>query len=411
MRRGQHGSGFTLVELLVGVTILAIIVIPIATAFLSSQNATNRAREIRNQTLAAHNVIETYKASDINTLVDQFKENQATMTLGTATVSSIAVKNAGGGYDPVTPTSTETASASGYRVYLTGADAGSRLYDAVLSIDASQFTAANSAPIVDYKIMDALYTQPDPAGADQNNNPDISAAKAFAAQAQIDSGNAVLYTYFTDRMPRKVTVTIRKIASGGQTGVISCTALFHYDASYTYSLTDNTKVPPLVTTYTKSYATEYSYDFYSGNYTATSNGINGLYLFYYPNSTAQSDTIEILNRDNVTLSIYLIRQSTVDVAYTPTINLRETYVSGTEPQHAVLHYNNVTVPQYPYRYYAGYLSNGVYNDFWYSWKYFDGILVDTPAKNRLYGVKVELFKAGTNFSGTPLSSFDASALN
>jgi prepilin-type N-terminal cleavage/methylation domain-containing protein len=416
MRRKIGSKGFTLVELLVGVLILAVIIVPLTTAFLTSQKTSNKAKEIRSQTLTATNIIEAYKATDIGALLDAFKMAPGTGVLGsTGLVSSITAYNSEtGAYDEVTATSKEASDGAAYKIYLKGVSAGTKMYDAVLSLDASAaYAQTNSAEIVDYKPMDAVYIQPDPL-KEAENNPDIIAAKTFASQAQIDSGKTVSHEEFVNRMTRNITITVRKIASGSETGIISCRVLFHYETTYTYEVTDMSASPPIVTLITKEYSTDISNDFYSGNYSPDEMGIYGMYFFYYPNAVGQKDTLEILNRDNVVLSVYLIRQSSDDTGYTPVINLRETYVSATEPKHALVHYNNMSIPQYPYKSYTGYPSGNGYNDFWYKTEYFDSILVDTEQKNRLYGMKVELFKhdkSGAGFAASDfLTSFDAASL-
>ena len=416
MRRKLDSKGFSLVELLVGVLILAAIVIPLVTAFLTSQKAANKAREIRSQTLAATNVIEAYKATDIAKLLDAFKKAPNTAVLGgNGRVSSITAYNSEtGAYDEVTASSKEEPGGAAYKIYMKGVSAGTKLYDAVLSLDASaQYAQLNSAEIVDYKPMDAVYIQADPV-KEADNNEDIIAAKTFASQAQIDSGKAVDYQEFLTKMKRKITVTVRKLASGSDTGIISCRVQFHYETTYTYEQIDLSASPPVITYVTREYSTDISNDFYSGSYSPSEPGINGMYFFYHPNSVGQSDTVEILNRDNVALSVYLIRQGAIQAGYTPIINLRETYVGPLEPMHALLHYNSGAVTQLNFKYYAGYPSGSGFNDFWYKSYSFDGILVDTEQKNRMYGMKVELFrhaKSGAGFDPTDfLTSFDAASL-
>ena len=401
-------KGFSLVELLVGVLILAVIVVPLATAFLTSQKSANKAKEIRNQTLTATNILESYKATDIAALIEQVKRGETPLgsMASLATIYAYNVKT--GAYDTVTASSKEDKEGPAYKLYLTGIAAGAKLYDAILYLDAaSKYAQANSAEIVDYKPMDAVYIQEVP---EDPNNEDIIAAKTFAAQAQIDSGKTVHYEEFVNTMEREITITVRKIASGDETGIISCKVLFHYKTEYTYEVLEGTS-PPVVVTVTKEYETDISNDFYSGSYSPDEKGIYGMYFFYYPNHTSQRDTIEILNRDNVVLSIYLIRQSEKDSGYLPEINLRETYVSAAEPMHAIVHYNNVALLQYPYTYFLGYPSGDGYNDFWRKTEYFDSILVDTEQKNRIYDLKVELYKHGTSFAQSDMvAAFDAASL-
>lgn len=64
--REKRNGGFTLVELLVSVAILAIIVVPIMTAFVSAANANSRARRKLEATTAAQNVMEAIKSSGVS---------------------------------------------------------------------------------------------------------------------------------------------------------------------------------------------------------------------------------------------------------------------------------------------------------------------------------------------------------
>ena len=396
MRRRLGNNGFTLVELLIGVIILAIIVIPLLRAFFTSQGASARAKEIRNQTLAGQNVIESCKATDIAALIDAVKGGVTPLSNVAAGATVYALNGTTGAYDQVTQSSTEAADGAGYKIMLTGVTAGAKTYDAILYLDATKYPQTNNTPIVDYKPMDAVYIQPDPV-KDTNNNPDIKAAQTFASNAQIDSGSVVSYTSFLNRMARIVTITISKLDSGGGNGIISCKAAFHYDTTYTYTVTDNTKTPPLVTTVTVPYSTEFRYDFYSGNYTATTNGIYGLYFFFYPNSISSTDRIEVLNYDDVVMSVYLVAQGNI-AGYNPVVLLRETYNMSTPAAKYALMYSNLTTSYSSWK--------GGWNDF----AAFNGTLIGTPAKNRLYDIKVELYKAGTGFAAPVLTTLDASSL-
>lgn len=66
-------KGFTLVELLVSITILAIIVVPVLTAFISSANANSRAKRKLEATTAAQNVMENIKAVGVKAYLDSLK--------------------------------------------------------------------------------------------------------------------------------------------------------------------------------------------------------------------------------------------------------------------------------------------------------------------------------------------------
>lgn len=66
-------NGFTLVELLIAIAILAVITVPMLTAFISSANANSRARRKMEATTAAQNVMENIKAVGVQSYLDSLK--------------------------------------------------------------------------------------------------------------------------------------------------------------------------------------------------------------------------------------------------------------------------------------------------------------------------------------------------
>jgi hypothetical protein len=383
---------------------LAIIVVPILHAFVTSSKTSHKAKEVRNQTVTAQNILESYEATDLGTIIADIK-NHVTPFTTIAGSAQVFIKTSLGQFLEITSDSTEPADGPSYKILLRNVTTDYKAYDAVLNVSAGAYAARNAAGIVDYKPMDAVYIQPEP-GSD--GNPDVQAAKDFASQAQIDSGAVVDFSYFLDRMTRMITVTAQKI--GAESGVISCTALFRYSTHFTYTLTDDSTDPPTVTTYEKDYTASVSNDFYSGSYAESGDSIYGLYVFFYPNPNASGDKIEIFNRDNIDMSVYLVRQAAAGAD--PVIILREKYDPSTKPPHAQMFYNRA---QHAYRYYIGYPSGGSFSDYWYNTYMFNGSLIGTPAQNRLYGLTVELYETGSiqadgTVTGNPLATFDASSL-
>jgi prepilin-type N-terminal cleavage/methylation domain-containing protein len=422
IKRELGNKGFSLLELLVGITMLAIIVVPIMHAFITSSSTTSRAQEVRNQTVAAQNVLESYEATDISTIISGIKKDVAPFGTITSEAAQVFVHTAANGYQEVTDSSTEVADGPQYKINLPGITAGNKKYDAVLHIDATQYSALNAEGIVDYKSMDAVYIQPN-----DDSSPDVLAAKEFASKATIESGYDVDYNQFLNSgihpMRRTVTITINKI--GDQTGVITCKADFKYIMTAyraiipSYVLTDGTVIPSSTQDFNANYETTISSDFYSGNYSASENGIYGLYFFFNPILTPSvsalepGDDIEVINRGNIDMSVYLIRQTAASGSYNPDINLREKYDETRIPPtpHTQIYYNKDQNEYKTYTFRVGFLqSSGSYVDWIRDSILFDGNLVGTPAKNRLYKVTVDIYKLGTGFSGTPLATFDASSL-
>lgn len=73
-RKRNKDAGFSLVELLIAVVILAIIVIPLLHVFLSSNRINIKSRKTLRATTAAQDIMEGLKAYDINELKAQFKD-------------------------------------------------------------------------------------------------------------------------------------------------------------------------------------------------------------------------------------------------------------------------------------------------------------------------------------------------
>lgn len=72
-RKLNKDAGFSLLELLIAVVILAIIVIPMLNLFLSSNKLNIRSRQTLRATTLAQDIMEGLKAYDIEELKAQFK--------------------------------------------------------------------------------------------------------------------------------------------------------------------------------------------------------------------------------------------------------------------------------------------------------------------------------------------------
>lgn len=407
-KRKLGNKGLSLLELLIGITMLAIIVVPVLHAMLTSSTTSSKAKEVRNQTVAAQNILESYEATDIGTIIQTIKEHGTPFGSIADTVTVYAI-NEEDQYSAVTSDSAEETHGSAYKVYMEDVWTDYKTYDAVVTLDAAVYQDRNSVGIVDYKPMDAVYIQPAPT---DESNPDVIAARDFASRGIIDTGLNVSYIQFLDGsnpMTRKVTITIQKI--GDQAGIISCTAKFEYSVTKILAVDDSE--PPVMSEVPVTYSTTVNSDFYSGSYTDDNNGIYGLYFFFYPN--VHSDTIEVVNSKNIAMSIYLVRQSSDNATYAPTIKLMEK-ASQTNTPNAQMYYNNFQNQTQTYSYHVGY-PDGT-DSLRYIWRrtyIFDGTLIGTPAHNRLYGVSVEIYKADSiqedgSILGMPLAVFDASSL-
>ena len=387
MRLKLGRKGFSLVEVLIGITIMAVVAVPLAHAFITSARTSAKAQVIREETVAAQNILEAYEAADMATIL-----TSGAVTFAGGIIEKLEIRD-GGDWTEVSPLDydeTDTDGA-GYRMTLTGIDGGE--YDAVLTIVANErFGSINDKEIVDAKPMNIQInipspTDPNPAGS-QNNNPDVLAAKDIALQATIDllasldeeEGEEVVeYTYldFLDRMDREITIELEK---GSTDRNITCTVQFNYSCDgYT------PYIPPIDLSYA-----DYDSD---GNY--------GLFFFYYPNlnTALNSDIIEIYNQDNLEMNVYLILQGETDQEE-PDIKLYETH--GDKNNKMIALFANF-ITNYMFSPKEGFADYDPDNN------KTTGMLGGTVSQNRIYEVTVDLYESGTDFED-PILSIDASSV-
>jgi prepilin-type N-terminal cleavage/methylation domain-containing protein len=389
MRKRLGNKGFSLVEVLIGVTILAIIAVPLAHAFITSAKTSVKAQNIRSETIAAQNILETYEATDIAAIVAS-----GANTFAGCTIETFEAKDENAVWASVSDYVDLDTEGPGYRLTLSGVQVDGKFYDAILTVEANaadtRYGGLNEQEVVHSKPMSAVFNQP-------NDNPDVMAAEQIALLAQIDliemleaedgEGEPVevpelTYLDFIAGMEREITITID--ASG------KCDALFSYHAGYNGNTYD---VPLPYMIPGDPYKEDVDY---------------GLYIFYYPNQNPApgTDKIFIHNEHNREMNIYLVRQRIKDnPGYNPDANLPEVTLyelgkSRDDDSSAMLYINFETT----YTYY-----------FTDSWKQppikCDGTLGGKAAENRIYRVSVDLYEHEK--AGDPdalLLQMDASSL-
>lgn len=74
----KKNGGYSLIELLVAVVILAIIVIPVVQSFLATMRTNQKAKLAEQATIAGQNVMEELKSSDVDTLLASVASNSGT---------------------------------------------------------------------------------------------------------------------------------------------------------------------------------------------------------------------------------------------------------------------------------------------------------------------------------------------
>lgn len=393
MKKKLGEKGFSLVELLVGVTILAVIAVPLLTAFLVTAHTSSRAKDIRNETVAAQKLVESMKATSIGAVIDDLAHHIMPFSAGSAELYTRIWNPVTNDYDEtlVSDYSAVAEDGPGYALKLTNVTVNNKTYNAAIYLNAAKYKGAsddpglNDAPIVNYKEMDAVFNQEK--GVE---DPDSAAASELAFQMMVATGEDVSSDTVYNQMDRTIEISIHKDAA--QPDIVSFSAKYIYQIKGTnYRSESNCGI------------------FYRGSYSADK---NGLYFFFYP--LHSSDSLNIYNTDNLDIRVFLIKQGADIDTYNPSINLYETkYSNDLEPIPIASIYFNLyndsgaSGGTYPYSYHPGKLVSGNFVYDWIYQKNYSARLVDTSMPNRIYEIKVEVYKPGS-FTD-PVAVFDTSA--
>jgi prepilin-type N-terminal cleavage/methylation domain-containing protein len=438
MGKKKNNSGFSLVELIVTVTILAIIVVPLLRAFVISTQTNAKAKERLRATDLAQNVMENIEACGLENLSEQVNARSFRLLLGTSgavaggscelhrdSSSSVyfsvaTIKDTVSGFDfvtaiPATASSVLVDEASGtyefrglqnedkcYYFAVGGIESDGKKYDALITAspaaagsngrdvntsDLAQISAISSetSHVAAYSYADAIS---DMQSISNNHDGDI-----------LDSaGNSCgSYDSYKSHIQRTVTVALE-----GDTEITGVTVTYSYDLESGYK-TRNGKSNLLVRT-----------DTVFSNAGDEDVQMEKLYLMLYPwynGNSSLPDLVIVSNPNNLSADIILAQQTKLDVdtrteasnlLYAMDIRVREKAESnGTMSSHTHVNIRpqisgDITLSWNRERY--------VSDSYWllYSSESSEmtADLVETTQEGRNFDVTVCIYPAGTLFDGT-----------
>lgn len=325
IQKVNNNAGFSLVELLIAVIILAIIVVPMLHGFVTSARMNGKARVSQRATTVAQDIMEGLKAYDIEELKEQFGDPmngfyviESKLIKGSIEEDKDREQN-----DPAYRGDPDSPGV--YYFALEGVQIQGSEFDALIRIDARNYEPGRlkadgnvtghdnafndinmASPGSVVKGKDGSYTQSvtlnQLAAEDAQKHFND---KGFVLEADEDEGGPSPFTFktFKDRGGTvKRTITLNLVASGTDAeGNVYCEA----DITYLYECTYQGE------TYTTS-----------GNLTPGSGSgqwVNGepcgsdissgnFYLFYYPLYEASTDEIVIHNESHQPFRMYIVKQ-------------------------------------------------------------------------------------------------------
>lgn len=357
----QDDRGFTLVELLVAIVILAVVFVPLLHSFVTGAQTELKSRQKNDATMFAQTVIETIQATDTDDLLTGYEPEKNEQ-----------------GKETGVYTKDDTSGPTGYTAAIT--------LTPVTTINAKKVAVSNT--------MDAVI---DMSGADAD------ALNAFYSECNGQVDTAALQNALT----RKIEIT----SELQKDGTYQVSVVFHYSGTATYS-TASEDGDDTVTSHTVTLDYESSDKAVVNTPTGAAaqtlkekgSAAYSLYLYFSPilhasSKSYYSDTVEITNgtaadasSNGLDFNVFLI--DTVahenNVNYVPQINY-----GGQNDLTRARVFSNVHMTDAT-DFLRGYLAcKNVEMTGKKATISIDGTLVEKQAQNRMYSINVEVSRAGT----------------
>lgn len=381
----KDNRGLTLVELMVGVTILAIIVVPLLHTFVVGAATEARSRTFGNATQAAQNLIEQIQATDPDSIL-----NNATMV---ATGATYYTYN-GTEYSPIDPATTKAPTISSlpkaYYIGIPNYTYGGSAFDALITLEV-QNESANSNDVVIGNQMDALLNM---------SQADANAVLELKTQC----GDLV------EKPDQELTVSLltRSITLNVSRSGTASPYTYEIDAVFDYSAIN---IPCTATGKTGTFFSFNDTEQSSASVASIANSTDGspvlsAFLFFdgYYRSNMSNETIDINNPTGSDINFFLVNTHTgaMPTTYGAQVTYRNQIFNGSEPVNKLV-FTNLPAAKVTYTAWKDTLTPASSS--------VTGYLVEEKALSRKFNVIINLYNTGSNFTGTPILTIDSTRLN
>ncbi len=293
----NNDSGFTLLELLIAILILAVVMVPMLNSFVVNARVNRKAKIKLRSTMIAQDIMEGLKGYSTDDIYKQFSgESDFRLIANTALDTPDKVS---------ANTVIASVSAEGlqYTYYLKNLNYQGFNYDATVKIDGSPYKAAggktnisgdsisyNDIPLANISAMDSSYDglfMSDNDEARKSMESDLVSKKSDALNCKINRTFDIILSEngVTSKGNKKQLAIVR----------------VRYDA-----ISENM----VYTSSTREYTAYNNVDIADDGCT-----IRSLYFFYYPAyGSKYKDVINFINRDKMEVTLYVMKQKTTDPA-------------------------------------------------------------------------------------------------
>ena len=392
--------GLTLLELLVGIVILAIITVPLLHTFVVGAQTEYKTQKYMEATEAAQNLCEQIQSHDADFVLSNCAaiDSNAHFYTKNADVYSVYSYTDPDDHSVTTTKAPKQTDFPTYYIGIPNFSYGSSTYDALITLDVKDDSGnqlpANSKEVVVGNQMDALINM---------TEADADAYDAFLAECG-DLGE----TLSTDDLNRSIDINVERTLDS-VTDTYKITAYFYYWAYIEYTDEDDKQADYYFTCAEQSAATVSSV-IESDN----GNPAFAVFLFYdayaYYKSASMSETISINNPTeypDINFFIINTNEAVAPVGYKAIIwykyqNFDE---DEDEPINSLV-FTNLTdngANQVEYR--------AARDELYKRTLPVTEYLAETKLLNRKFSVKVSLFEQGSDFTGTPIAEIDSTRIN
>lgn len=300
----KNNKGFTLLEVLIAVIILAFVIVPLLRSFLTSYNVNARSRRIMRATTLAQNEMEIFEKEKLEVLTDDTEDAKYDYTVtqpnpndpddpGIYTFTRLGIINyEAGDEDPIKNMFDVVVKLDPERV-----SSGDRYYDenGLDLLFMNTLSGSDSATYVQ-KIRNDVNTDGD----------DEEVYKLYETRQHPEGITGTRWTVeqFAQELSRTITVKIEQVDQGGLKTTVA-------KVNYEYVCGEE-----IVPDGYKTYSTKDKV-FFNNAQLLDEDGnlieLKSVYLFYAPRyNTPNIDKIVIENKDNLPVNVYIIRQNLLD---------------------------------------------------------------------------------------------------
>ncbi len=411
MRDRQHNQGFTLVELIVAVALLAILALPLLYAYVQTANSSARSQEIGDANVLGQSLLEEVEAAEFAALLAD------SVSLGEGTFAPSDVNGSPAAHVDGGPYYLTSELREGY----TDMKAVISLTPTTATPDNADFRPYNEVELSQFTAMDVVFTQSKSALQDPDQLSYDRFLQAITVEAATVGIDALALEGFlathTPQRERHMTLDI-----DFQAGTNNLSVLLRFDYDYTVDATAlATLLPPPpedVEGYTPPvlqahYEESVAFSVVQNKTITAGAELPAIYVMFYPWYEDGEDLITINNAGNGTLPVFLVKQidsslseaalATAEAAYRATLALRQTGAAddadgdGVADTGATVYSNLATnlssaggthpTNRVKFQSYSGSLAyvNADFAD--------DGSLVALAERDRLFDVTVTLYRA------------------